>query len=120
VHGAAKVNESIFYVSAWGSKSVASYSYENGNWTYQLVVDNQLTSEGSHIAVDECGRIWFVDTQFGLRIFNSSGTSIGNWSMNLNSNSLIYDVLLLPNYVVLVSLVHQRRVVKYDPQVICS
>jgi hypothetical protein len=103
-----------------GPRSVASYSYENGNWTYRLVVDNQLSSSGSHIAVDDCGRIWFVDIEYGLRIFDSSGTSIGNWSMGLTAANWIYDVLLLPNYVVLVSHYQLSKIYKYDPQVTCS
>lgn len=68
--------------------------------------------------MDECGRVWYIIGSFGLRIFDSSGLEVGNWNMSLGSNS-IYDLLLLPNYVLLVTGWGNARIVRYDPQLFC-
>jgi len=78
-----------------------------------------VTGAGAHIATDECDRVWFVNTQFGLRIYDSTGLEIGNWNMSLNSSYIIYDILILPNYVLLISHEQQKKIFRYDPQVTC-
>jgi hypothetical protein len=119
-HGIAKVNDTFLYVSSWGDRRIGSYKYENLTWNYRLFVNRSLTGDGSHIAVDECGRVWFVTTTFGLRIYDSSGVEVDSWDMGLNVTDWIYDILLLPNYILAVSLYQQQRIVHYDPQLSCS
>jgi hypothetical protein len=84
------------------------------------VANNILTSSGSHIAVDECERVWFVSTRLGLQIYNSSGVEVGRWTLGLNNSNQLYDVLILPNYVIILALAHQQRIVRYDPQLSCA
>ncbi len=62
---------------------IYSFKLENSTWTGNLFVNYTVTGSGAFIAVDDCGRVWFVNTAFGLRIYNSSGIEIANWN---NSN----------------------------------
>jgi len=96
-----------------------SYKYENSVWTSNLFVGSTPTSAGAFLAVDDCGRVWFVNTVFGLRIYDSSGIEIANWNMSASSSDSIYDILILPNYVLLISHWQNQKVVRYDPQVTC-
>lgn len=93
---------------------------QNSTWTSNLFVNYTVTGSGSFIAVDDCERVWFVNTAFGLRIYNSFGIEIANWNMSASSGDGIYDLLLLPNYILLISHYQQKKVVRYDPQVTCS
>ena len=76
-------------------------------------------ASGSHITVDECGRIWQVMYDYGLDIYNSSGAHIGTWDMNLGGK-FVYDLILLPNYVLLISSRSTKQIIQYDPQMSCS
>lgn len=118
-HGIAKVNDTFLYASAWTNRSIFSYKYENSTWTRNSFVNQSVTGDGSFLAVDDCKRVWFTNTAFGLRIYDSSGIEIGNWNMSLNKTNTMYDFVILPNYIVLVSHVSRQRIVKYDPQVTC-
>ena len=102
-------------MSSWSDSSIASYKYENSTWKYSLFVNRSDPNGGSHIAVDDCGRVWFVNIAFGLRIFDASGVKIAEWDMGLNSANCIYDILLLPDYAVLVSFWDGQKIVRYDP-----
>ena len=70
--------------------------------------------------MDDCGRVWFVNVEFGLRIYNAAGSQIANWNMNLNASNTIYDILLLPDYVLLVTYKEQKQIVRFDPQLNCN
>ncbi|UJR38400.1 hypothetical protein I4U23_031069 [Adineta vaga] len=61
IHGIAKVNDTFLYVSTWVNKYIISCKYENSIWTHRLLVNNSITAWGSHLTVDECGRIWFIN-----------------------------------------------------------
>lgn len=113
------MNDTLLYVSTWNSRSILAYRYDNFTWTYKILVNTTATGDGSFLEVDECGRIWFINTQFGLRIYDSSGVEIANWNMNLGSSNTIYDIVFLPNYILYVSYVQDQRIVRYDPQVMC-
>lgn len=108
------------YVSSWGDRRIVSCTYENSTWTNKIFVNSTPTGDGSHIAVDECERVWFINTSFGLRIYNSSGVEVASWNMSLPSSDTIYDLLLLPNYVLLVTYIQQQKIVQYDPQLTCT
>ena len=69
--------------------------------------------------MDDCGRVWFIITDFGLRIYDSSGVEIGSWNVATASN-VLYDLVLLPDYVLLVTMKQSQKLVRYDPQVSCS
>lgn len=82
-------------------------------------MNQTATGDGSFLAVDECERVWFINTAFGLRIYDPSGVQIAIWNMSLNASNYIYDFVLLSNYIVLVSHVSGKKIVHYDPQVTC-
>ena len=119
-HGAAKVNDSFFYVSSWGGSSIGSYKYENATWNYKLLVNNTDPDGGSHIAVDECGRVWFLNPAFGLRIYDTGGALLASWNMGGSTSDYIYDILLLPNYVMIVTYWQGKKIVHYDPGLTCG
>ena len=119
-HGAAKVNDSFFYVSSWTGSSIGSYKYENATWNYKSLVSNTDPNSGSHIAVDDCGRVWFVNPEFGVRIFDAGGALLASWDMGGNSSNWVYDILLLPNYVLMVMYRHAMQIVHYDPRLTCD
>ena len=45
---------------------------------------------------------------------------IAEWDMGLSGSNWIYDILLLPNYVLLVSYWQGKKIVQYDPLVTCD
>jgi len=84
---------------------------KNLTWTYKKFVNSTATNDDCHLAVDECERVWFVRTSFGLRIYDPSGVEIANWNMHLNSSNGIYDILLFPNYILLVTHYQLKKIV---------
>jgi streptogramin lyase len=113
------VNDTFLYAGSWNDRAIISYKYENASWTTRTFVSVSGSGTGSHLAVDDCGRVWFIITDFGLRIFDSSGMEIANWNMS-TSSSIAYDLLLLPNYVLLVTMRQAQQLRRFDPQVSCS
>jgi predicted alternative tryptophan synthase beta-subunit len=79
-----------------------------------------VTGNGSHLTTDACNRVWYINTSFGVRIYDSTGVEIGTWNMSLSSSDQIYDILLLSNYIVLISHYQKGKVVQYNPQVTCA
>ena len=61
-----------------------------------------------------------MKTQFGLRVYDPFGVPIANWDMGLSSSNVIYDILLLPNYVLLVTYQQGQKIVRYEPLVTCD
>jgi hypothetical protein len=104
VHGIAKVNDTFLYASSWAPRTIASLKYENSIWTNSLFTNYTIAGSGAYIEVDDCGRVWYVDTAFGLVIFDSFGIQIASWNMSANSSDSLYDILFLPNYVLFVTI----------------
>jgi hypothetical protein len=119
-HGAVKVNDSFFYVSSWTETSFGYYSYANATWNFELLVNNTHGKGGSNMAIDECDRIWFLHHTFGLRVYNTTGSLLGSWNMGGNTSYYVYDILLLPNYVMMVTYWHGMKIVHYDPRLTCD
>ena len=119
IHGLVQVNDTFLYAGSWNDRAIISYKYENSSWTARSFVTVTAGTSGSHLAVDDCGRVWFIIIDFGLRIYDSSGVEIANWNMATGSSNL-YDLLLLPNYVLLLTLRQAQQLVRFDPQVSCS
>ena len=119
VHGLVQVNDTFLYAGSWNDRAIISYKYENSSWTARTLVSVNGTGTGSHLAVDDCGRVWFIITDFGLRIYDSSGVEIANWNM-ATSSSILFDLLLLPDYVLLLTMRQAQQLIRYDPQVSCS
>ena len=100
--------------------SIGSYSYSNATWNYKLLANNTDTKGGSNIAIDECGRVWFMNSAFGLRIYNTTGSLLASWNMGGNATYYVYDFLLLPNYVMIVTYWQGKKIVHYDPRLTCA
>ena len=117
--GLAKANDTLLYAGSYTDRVIISYKYENSKWTSRTFANVSTGGSGSHLAVDECGRVWFITSDFGLRIYDPSGVEIANW--NLSTGAIfLYDLLLLPNYVLLLTMRQAQQLVRYDPQVSCS
>jgi hypothetical protein len=119
VHGLAKVNDSFLYAASWTNRMILAYKYENSVWTNRTFVPASTCGVASHMAVDDCGRVRLIITDFGLRIYDPSGVEVANWNMASSFNTM-YDLLLLPNYVLLLTMRQAQQLVLYDPQVSCS
>jgi hypothetical protein len=72
---------------------------------------------GSHMTSDDCGRIWHVMYKFGLYIYDSSGLHVARWNITFDNDTL-YDILLLPNYVLLLT-ANSNNILQYDLQISC-
>jgi hypothetical protein len=120
-HGLTYVNDTFFYLISWGNNNV--YSYSNwGNssaWTETLALNLWSTtgsSDGNHVSVDECGRLWVSLGQYGVRIYDSQGVLRGT----LKPLGLaVSDTLILPNYVVYMSGYYSNDVLRIDPSIQC-
>ena len=119
VHGLAKANDTLLYAGSWNNRLIVSYKYENTTWTPRTFANVSTGASGSHLAVDDCGRVWFIITDFGLRIYDPSGVEIANWNL-ATSAIVLYDLLLLPNYILLLTMKQTQQLVRYDPQLSCS
>ena len=85
-----------------------------------FVVNNTDPDSGSHVAVDKCDRVWFVNPKFGLRIFDAVGSLLASWNMGGSESNWLFDILLLPNYVLMVTYRQGKTIVHYDPQLTCG
>ena len=117
-HGLWYVNDSLFYATSWGENLIYSYSTINGvSWTGNLFNNaSSLVSGGvgSHITVDSYQRTWFSMYTQGIRVFNSQGQLIGNFTPALNST---FDLVFMNNYVMYISDNTGGRVVRIDPNI---
>ena len=71
-----------------------------------------------HITVDECGRIWRIINNFGIHIYDSTGTLVGSWNMNVGWNPY-WDLFLADNYVLILTQANTQLVYYYDPKLTC-
>ena len=115
------VNDTFFYLISWGNNTVYTYS-DSGNsskWTEKLALNASLTtgsSDGDHVSVDECGRLWVSLGQNGVRIFDSQGILQGTLKpLGLG----VFDTMILPNYVIHMSGYTSNDILRIDPNIQC-
>jgi hypothetical protein len=72
-----------------------------------------------HITLDDCGRIWQIIYASGVYIYDSWGIPIASWNITYGADNL-FDIILLPNYVILLTKVNAMKILQYDPQIACS
>ena len=120
-HGLTYVNDNFFYLISWGNNNVYTFS-NSGNsskWMEKLVLDLWSTtgsSDGNHVSVDECGRLWVSLGAFGVRIFDSQGFLRGTLKpLGLS----VFDTLILPNYVIYTSGYDANDIRRIDPNIQC-
>jgi hypothetical protein len=102
------MNDTFFYASSWGTSTILSYSYINSTWKYTVFVNPMTGVDGSHITLDDCGRVWHVIFLSGLYIYDSSGIRIASWNITWGTDS-IYDIIIFPNYILLLTQVNGEK-----------
>ena len=120
-HGLVYINDSFFYATSWAANTVYSYtSIPNSySWNQTLIINATRwasSSNGNHIAIDECGRFWYSLGPYGLEVFDSQGTFLTN--MSLPSLS-IFDAIITDNYVFYISDTGTNRIIRIDPNIQC-
>ena len=120
-HGLFFINDTYFYATSWGSNTVYSYSAIQGNttWTENLFIDaRSMATEvsGAHITTDECGRFWFSLYSNGIKIYDSQGSYLGNFSL---SNSFIFDTKITDDYVIYLSDENNNQLIRLDLDIQC-
>lgn len=124
-HGLTAVNDQYFYATSYKDNLI--YSFENTNrntiWTQKLVVNGNSTkassNSGTFVSIDDCGRFWFP-LRTSIFIFDENGILIGNLTSK-NTNSIMIDVLILDNYVLVISnrKTSQNQIIRIDPHLQC-
>lgn len=119
-HGLLYINNSFFYATSYTNNSIYSDAATNDTfWKETLVIDAQPyvnTSNGNHVAIDECGRSWFSLGTAGLLIFDKQGTLVGNYS-DVSKN--IFDAFIMKNYVLYLSDLMSRQIHRIEPNTEC-
>ena len=121
-HGLWYVNDLFFYATSWSQNTICSYSTNDSvSWTETLIADvrpvlNGSAGGGSHVSLDEDGRIWFSLYQSGVAIIDAQGTFLYNY--DLISNGL-FDLLFLDNYTMYLSDVIAGRILRLSPNITC-
>jgi hypothetical protein len=120
-HGLFYINDTYFYATSYTDSSVYSYSAISGSsqWSENLVLDARPVSgpsSGPHIAIDECGRFWFSLNNYDLKIFDSQGSFLGNFTF---TNASIFHTIITDNYVMYLSDTNSSRIIRIDPDIQC-
>ena len=119
-HGMWRVNDTFFYVTSWTDNRIYSYHAVNEtSWAEAVVVDVKSiipVSDGDHVSVDECDRLWFSLGNAGVLIFDSQGVLLGNVSFLA---TYVFDALITKNYVLYLSSYSSNRVLRLDPNIKC-
>ncbi|CAF2214298.1 unnamed protein product [Rotaria magnacalcarata] len=122
-HGILRINDSFLYVTSWFNNTVYSYNalnLYNKSWTETFdfsAIPVAPSSSGNHILIDECDRRWYSLGNYGIKIFNSSGSPIGSFSL---ANLSVFDTLLTDNYVIYLSDTLSNRIIRIDPNMDCQ
>lgn len=120
-HGFFYINDTFFYTTSWQANSIYSYSLNTDGitWKENLFLDARSwgsSSSGNHIAIDECGRFWFSLSNYGVKIFDSQGLFLANFTL---TNSSIFDTYITDNYTVYLSDTGSNRIIRLDPGIQC-
>ena len=117
-HGLWRVNDSFFYVTSYTSNTIFSYTLVNNTtWIPKLIVDARSMVSiggGTHVTVDQHGRLWFSLGDAGVLIYDNQGVLLGSFSYSLVS---VYDLLITDNYVIYLSLYSSNLLVRLDPNI---
>ncbi|CAF0733055.1 unnamed protein product [Didymodactylos carnosus] len=117
-HGITYVNDTFFYVTFYGGDSV--YSYRNNpvssnNWTETSFV-NMTGGSGTHMVIDDCDRRWVVVFNYGIKIYDAFGIHLADW----NITKTVFDLVILNNYVMIISDNGRNQTMRIDPNIQCD
>ena len=119
-HGLWYVNDSFFYATSWFDRTIHSYSTnDHVSWVHRpITVTGSIPSSasGSHLSVDDCQRLWFSIGGFGIAIFASNGSHLGNFTRVSNG---LFDAIFMDNYVMYLSDNAGGRIIRLDPNITC-
>ncbi|CAF1489673.1 unnamed protein product, partial [Adineta steineri] len=119
-HGMWRVNDTFFYVTAYNSMSLYSFS-ANGNlglWDETLVFTTSGQSGGgaARVTIDGSGRFWFAYETDNVLIYDQEGTQLGNLTI---PNSQIFDIKIMDNYLMYFTAAKTSQVMRLDPNIQC-
>ncbi|UJR29432.1 hypothetical protein I4U23_010644 [Adineta vaga] len=103
-HGLYGINDTSFYAIPWNNPVIFA------NTTIKRTI------YGSHITIDDCNRRWITLYNYGIKIYDENGISLGN----LISNVPYFDTLILDNYVLIISSLGSSIITRIDPQIQCD
>ncbi|CAF1535987.1 unnamed protein product, partial [Didymodactylos carnosus] len=118
-HGLTYVNDTYFYVVSFVSNTVYSYSKiqpSSTNWTEALYINSTTNGLGTHMTIDDCDRRWLSIAEYGIRIYDLDGTHLADWTIT----TMPFDLLILNNYVMIITLIFNNTMIRVDPQYQCN
>jgi sugar lactone lactonase YvrE len=115
------VNDSFFYVTAYGSKSIYSFSathiYTQWNETFVSTAFNGIAAGGAdHVKIDGSGRFWVPFETDTIFIYDQQGTTLGNLTI---PNSAILDIKIMNNYLIYFTATNTNGTIRLDPNIHC-
>ena len=114
-HGLLYINDSFFYATSWRDNAVYAYARNATSWIETLFLDAWPatgSSQGYHVFIDRDHRTWFSLGPYGLRVFDSQGSTLGTLKP---PGSEIFDAIILENYVIYLSDISSNRIIRLDP-----
>ena len=119
-HGLYRVTDSRFYVVPWNNPMIYEYNLNQttSNWTQTIFVNPAVNTSiyGAHVTIDDCDRRWLTLHNYGIKIYDENGNSLGD----LTGNGGYFDTLILDNYVLVLSHYGNSIITRIDPQVQCD
>jgi hypothetical protein len=112
-----RVNDSFFYVIAYYSGSLYSFSAtaNHSKWNETFVFPTNGTGRAVRITIDECGRLWFAYQTDTILVYDQTGKQLGNWMI---PNSRIFDIKIMDNYLTYVT-DQNGQAIRFDPNIQC-
>ena len=120
-HGFWYVNDTYFYVISWGNNTIYSYSAMNNSilWKEELFLNPNSfvsSSDGNYLTIDECNRYWLSMGAYGILIFDSQGSLLGNTTL---VTSYAFYTLVIDNYLIYVSDPVSNQIIRLDLNIQC-
>ena len=90
-----RVNDTLLYISISASNTAIqtlNYSASSDTWTWGSLPATRSTSFTVNFqsAVDACGRIWVSTFGYGIRIFDSTGTTLlHQWPLSIGLSGIV-------------------------------
>jgi hypothetical protein len=116
-----KYNETLIYMCFWQSATpVYSVSYNGLLWKVSSVGATQTSGQQSptQVNIDSCGRLWVTVYGFGIKIYDTTGTTL---LANLSTPSTDIDTLLvLQNYEIFLGDYDNNVIYRYGLNLQCT
>ncbi|CAF1169431.1 unnamed protein product [Didymodactylos carnosus] len=107
-------DEAFFIVDAKGGGSI--YKLLIATDTVSSFITTNSTEAPTAIVIDSCGRLWVTIVNYGIRIYDQTGTLIGSWAVS----SQLYDIIVTETYDIYLVDKVSNKLSKYDTNVQCG